>query len=92
MVVNNVIKKCGAKCGLKENRAYFVATDLDGLKAPQSQMPGRRRISLNVTSENTTTDLDNILNGENTTIKVIENGQLIIIRNGEKYNAQGVRF
>ena len=36
--------------------------------------------------------LDNITNGENTTIKVIENGQLIIIRNGEKFNAQGVRL
>jgi hypothetical protein len=47
---------------------------------------------LNVTSENTTTGLDNITNGEDTTIKVIENGQLIIIRNGEKYNAQGVRL
>jgi hypothetical protein len=42
--------------------------------------------------ENTTTDIDNITNSENTTIKVIENGQLIIIRNGEKFNAQGVRF
>ena len=36
--------------------------------------------------------LDNITNGENTTIKVIENGQLIIIRDGIKYNTQGVRF
>ena len=92
MLVNNIIKKCGINCGLKANRAYFVATELNGLEAPQSQMPGRRRISLNVTSENTTTGLDNITNGENTTIKVIENGQLIIIRNGEKFNAQGQRL
>jgi len=42
--------------------------------------------------ENAATGLDNITNGENTTIKVIENGQLVIIRNGEKFNAQGVRF
>ena len=42
--------------------------------------------------ENATTGLDNITNGENTVIKTIENGQLIIIRNGEKFNAQGVRF
>jgi hypothetical protein len=40
----------------------------------------------------TTTGLDNITNGENTVIKTIENGQLIIIRNGEMFNAQGVRF
>ena len=69
-----------------------MATELEGLDAPQSQMPGRRRISLNVTSENTTTGLDNITNGENTTIKVFENGQLIIIRNGEKFNVQGQKL
>ena len=45
-----------------------------------------------VLGENAATSLDNITNGENTTIKVIENGQLIIIRDGEKFNAQGVRF
>ena len=94
MLVNNIIKKCGINCGLKENRAYFVADDLENsLGAPAaSQAPGRRRISLDVQSENTTTDLENILNGENTTIKVIENGQLIIIRNGEKFNAQGQKL
>ena len=42
--------------------------------------------------ENAATGLDNITNGENTTIKVIENGQLIIIRDGIKYNAQGQRL
>ena len=70
-----------AKLGL---RAFFTITDNEGNPAKV-----RARV---VVGENTTTDLDNILNGENTTIKVIENGQLIIIRNGEKFNAQGVRF
>ena len=91
---NNIIKKCGANCGLHANRAYFVADELENsLGAPtSSQAPGRRRISLDVQSENTTTGLDNITNGENVTIKLIENGQLIIIRNGEKFNAQGIKF
>ena len=92
MLVNNVIKKCGAKCGLKANRAYFVADDLENMDKAPAAAPGRRRISLDVTSENTTTGLDNITNGKNTTIKVIENGQLIIIRNGEKFNAQGIKL
>ena len=39
-----------------------------------------------------TTALNNITSGENTVVKTIENGQLIIIRGGEKFNAQGVRF
>ena len=92
MLVNNIIKKCGINCGLKAYRAYFVATDLESMGIAPAAAPGRRRISLDVQSENTTTGLDNITNGENTTIKVIENGQLIIIRNGEKFNAQGVRL
>ena len=56
---------------------------------PQAQIPGRRRVCM---GENTTTDFENITNGENTTIKVIENGQLIIIRNGEKFNVQGQKL
>ncbi len=47
---------------------------------------------IHLSKTNTTTALDNITYGENTTIKVIKNGQLIIIRNGEKFNAQGVRL
>ena len=92
MLVNNIIKKCGINCGLYANRAYFVADDLENMDKAPAAAPGRRRISLDVTSENTTTGLDNITNGEDTTIKVIENGQLIIIRNGEKFNAQGQKL
>ena len=70
-----------AKLGL---RAFFTITDNNGNPAKV-----RARV---VVGENTTTGLDNITNDENTTIKVIENGQLIIIRNGEKFNAQGQRL
>ena len=48
--------------------------------------------TLTISGTNTTTAVDNIINNENTVIKTIENGQLIIIRDGEKINAQGVRF
>ena len=65
-------------------RVLFNITDSQG-----QPVKVRARVVL---GENTTTGLDNITNGENTTIKTIENGQLIIIRNGEKFNAQGVRF
>lgn len=47
---------------------------------------------IHLLKSSTTTAIDNITSGENTTIKTIENGQLIIIRNGEMFNAQGVRF
>ena len=65
-------------------RALFTITDEAG-----NPTKVRARV---VVGENTTTGFENITNGENTTIKVIENGQLVIIRNGEKFNAQGVKF
>ena len=73
---------------------YNNENDLPALRAlfnvsTKSGMPPRARIAL---GENAATGLDNITNGENTVIKTIENGQLIIIRNGEKFNAQGVRL
>lgn len=47
---------------------------------------------IHLSKSSTTTAIDNITSGENTTIKTIENGQLIIIRNGEMFSAQGVRL
>ena len=47
---------------------------------------------IHLSKSETPTALDNIINSENTTLKTIENGQLIIIRGGEKYSVQGVRL
>ena len=65
-------------------RVLFNITNTEG-----QRVNVRARVVL---GENAATGLNNITNGENTTIKVIENGQLVIIRNGEKFNAQGMRF
>ena len=94
MVVNNVIKKCGKNCGLKANRAYFVAAELENnLGAAPQPMPGRRRVTMGVTGENEATGVDNITeNGVIAPKKLIENGQLIIIRDGVKYNVQGQKL
>ena len=67
-----------AKLGL---RVYF---NIKGMPAGM-----RARV---VVGENAATDLENIFNSENTTIKVMENGRLFIIRDGVKYNAQGQRL
>ena len=71
-------------------RAYLDLSAVEGGKP--NQMPGRRYIGMGVQGENGTTGLDNIVAPEGQLIKTIENGQLIIIRNGEKYNVQGVRL
>ena len=70
-------------------RAYLDLSAVNG-GAPQ-QMPGRRYIGMGVHGENGTTGLDDIMT-TGTPVKVIENGQLIIIRNGEKYNVQGQKL
>ena len=93
MVQNNKIVKCAATgCGVAENRAYFNGSELDVLGKPGAQMPGRRRITMGTESENTATGTEDVIAPEGQTLKLIENGQLVIIRNGEKYNAQGQKL
>ena len=87
---DNAICECTATCYVNANRAYIVWDELP-TDAPQ-QMPGRRYIGMGVEGENEATGFENITNGKNTTLKLIENGQLIIIRNGEKFNAQGQKL
>ena len=90
VVSNNALRLCGTGCGLYEYRAYVNVDEIStNVPAP---IPGRRRVSMGVQGENVETGFENVTNGENTTIKVIENGQLIIIRNGEKFNAQGIQL
>ena len=63
-------------------RALFEITTVSGT-------PPRCRVAL---GENAETGIDNITTGENPTIKLIENGQLIIIRDGEKFNTIGQKL
>ena len=73
-----------------ENRAYIdkgIVPDSE-----QKQIPGRRRVVLGTSGENAESGFEDIIAPEGKVIKVIENGQLIIIRDGEKYNVQGVRL
>ena len=64
-------------------RAFFTITDNNGNPAKV-----RARV---VVGENPTTGFENITTTDKA-VKIIENGQLIIIRDGVKYNAQGVKF
>ena len=75
---------------IKENRAYLNMANVEG-DAPQ-QMPGRRYIGMSVQGENETTGFDNIQLPNANSQKLIINGQLIIIRDGEMYNAQGQKL
>jgi hypothetical protein len=89
ILTNNLIRLCDANCNVPANRAYIV---LDEISTTKKSMPqGRRRVGMNVEGENVETGVEDIITTD-APIKVIENGQLIIIRDGVKYNVQGQRL
>ena len=84
--------------GANDGKLYNAEVDKLGLRAiieltttGGQPLPAKVRAHV-ATGENVETGFDNITNVENTTIKLIENGQLIIIRGGEKFNAQGQKL
>ena len=96
MIADNKFWLCGAGCWLNANRAYIEHDALHATTTPVSPIPGRRRVMMGAAGENTTTGVDNLTEdgvvSTNQATKMVVNGQLIIIRDGVKYNAQGVRL
>ena len=86
---NAFIPADGTTNKVNANRAYLNMNAITGSK-PQ-QVPGRRYIGMDVQDENEATGVDNITTGAEV-VKTIENGQLIIIRENVKYNAQGQKL
>ena len=73
-------KEATNKLGL---RALVVMTDTEG-----QPLSVRARV---VVGENEATGIEDLFTTD-APVKVIENGQLIIIRDGEKFNAQGIKL
>ena len=90
IIAQNMFWDASAENYLNANRAYINKTILLQTK-PKSPAPGRRRVSMGETGENAATDVENTMIAPNS-LKVIENGQLIIIRDGVKYNAMGQKL
>ena len=91
IIAENQIWICGTGCWLNANRAYIMKSGLPTTE--QALIPGRRRVCM---GENAATGVDNlmesgVISAEQAT-KLLINGQLIIIRNGEKYNVQGQKL
>lgn len=89
ILLNNELRPSDGTAKVNENRAYLVMSKVP--EGAPTKMPGRRYVSMSVTGENEATGFENIIT-TNAPVKVIENGQLIIIRNGEKFNAQGQKL
>lgn len=84
IIAQNAVHVATASNDLPANRAYINASVVPS-KA-QAVIPGRRRVCM---GENATTGFDQIVAPAGQAVKAIENGQLIIIRDGVKYNVQG---
>ena len=84
IIAQDKVWVAGTGATLPANCAYINAS-LVPSKA-QAVIPGRRRVCM---GENATTGFDQIVAPAGQAVKVIENGQLIIIRDGVKYNVQG---
>ena len=91
IIAQNMFWDASAENYLNANRAYINKTILLQTE-PKSLVPGRRRVSMGETSENAATDVENTQLPMINSHKLIENGQLIIIRDGVKYNAQGQKL
>lgn len=89
VIAQNKFWTATAEATAPANRAY-INPSLVPTSEPD-KLPGRRRVALGAAGENEATGMDNITTTD-TPVKVIENGQLIIIRGGVKYNVQGVRL
>ena len=90
IIAQNMFWDASAENWLNANRAYINKATLLSVE-PKSPAPGRRRVSMGDTSENSATGVENTMIAPNS-LKVIENGQLIIIREGVKYNAMGQKL
>jgi hypothetical protein len=92
MIADNKFWLCGAGCWLGENRAYINYTIIHENTTPIAALPGRRRICMGAAGDNQATGLEGLITPNNQAAKIIKNGQFIIIRGSEMYNAQGVRL
>ena len=90
ILYNNELRPSDGNAKVNAYRAYLDLSAVQG--GEPTQMPGRRYIGMAVQEENGETGFENITAPAGKTVKAIVNGQLIIIRDGEMYNAQGQKL
>ena len=88
-VLSNNLLYCskGQSYYVGENRAYFNVDDMSEYSGA-APAPGRRRVVMHAAEEQVATALDE-LTTTNSCCKIVRNGQIIIIRNGEQYDITG---
>ena len=82
---NNLLYFSQTATPIKAMRAYF---QVKGVSNP-SQVIRRANI---VVGSQVVTSVDFVKDAKNASVKTIENGQLVIIRDGKKYNVMGIKL
>jgi len=85
LLSNNTIVKAGTGCSLDANRAYIDMAKVPEYVEPSTPAPGIREIPMTPQSG---TSLQDVENAE-TAVKFIENGRILILRDGITYDALG---
>ena len=96
IISDNIFRICGHHCSLKPNRAYIKMYEVaqEGQTSAPQPVPGRRQIIIGgAAMPMTPTDLEGITNYEEQSIKkVLRNGRLYIIHNGQIYDVVGNKY
>ena len=80
LAANDELHYSASERNINPFRAYFEVAGVGPNNAPKARIVQR---------QNTTTDVENVQTSTVKSQKIMENGQLFILKNGVKYNAQG---
>ena len=86
---SNQLWKAGSGVSVGANRAYIDIRDVCEVGEAPSQASGRKRVTMAVEGEQTSTNIHNISTTQGTAEKVLINGSLYIMRDGTTYNISG---
>ena len=94
-VSNNMFRLCGAHCSLAANRAYIKMDEVaqEGQANAPKPVPGRKQIVIGRNGmPQTPTALDNMQSDKPQTIKILRDGRLYILHNGQMYDMTGAKY
>ena len=89
VLYSNQLWKAGSGVSVGANRAYIDISDVCEVGEAPSQAPGRKRVTMAVEGEQTSTNIHNISTTQGTAEKVLINGSLYVMRDGTIYNISG---
>lgn len=89
VLYSNQLWKAGSSVSVGANRAYIDISNVCEVGEAPSQAPGRKRVTMAVEGEKTSTNIHNISTTQGTAEKVLINGSLYIMRDGTIYNISG---